>query len=153
MVQKIISGGQTGVDQAALDVAMQMGLPCGGWCPRGRGSEQGPIADRYPLIETPTADPAQRTKWNVRDADGTLIIARGDLTGGTALTLDLAAALDKPCLIVDPASSGATAPQQTIKTWLAKHDIRTLNVAGPRASRDPGIYEEARRLLRAVLRP
>ncbi len=148
MLERIITGGQTGVDRAALDVAIKLDLPCGGWCPKGRASEQGPIADIYPLTETPLADPAQRTEFNVRDADGTLIIAHGELTGGTALTRDFAAAHAKPCLIVSPDNTSAA---EMVAAWLAENKIRILNVAGPRESRDPGIYERAGKLLHAVL--
>ncbi len=148
MLERIISGGQTGVDRAALDVAIKLDLPCGGWCPKGRASEQGPIADVYPLTETPLADPAQRTEFNVRDADGTLIIAHGELTGGTALTRDFAASLAKPFLVVDPHDPLAA---KTITAWLSEQNVRILNVAGPRESRDPGIYQRAGKLLHAVL--
>lgn len=148
MLERIISGGQTGVDRAALDVAIKLDLPCGGWCPKGRASEQGPIADIYSLTETPLADPAQRTRFNVRDADGTLIIAHGELTGGTALTRDFAASLAKPCLVVSPDNTSAA---KMVAAWLTEHKIRILNVAGPRESRDPGIYQRAGKLLHAVI--
>jgi hypothetical protein len=146
-LEKIISGGQTGVDRAALDAARQAGRPCGGWCPKGRWSEAGPIDPCYPLTETPSADPAQRTDLNVADADGTLIIAATPLTGGTALTRRIAQRRAKPCLAVDP---GDVAAAESIRQWLQKHDIRILNVAGPRESGCPGIYEQALDLLRAV---
>src|SRR5437660_8666127 len=100
MFTKLISGGQTGVDRAALDVALELGLPCGGWCPRGRKAEDGVIPDRYPLAETPSPSYRQRTRWNVRDSDGTLILVRGRPTGGTALTLASARRLGKPVLVV-----------------------------------------------------
>ena len=148
MVHKIISGGQTGVDRAALDAAIELGVVCGGWCPKGRASDQGPIPDHYPLIETPLADPAQRTEWNVRDADATLIIAQGKLTGGTALTQRLATSLAKPYLVIDPAEATSAA---TVRPWLNERAVKTLNVAGPRASTDPHIYELALGLLRKVL--
>lgn len=147
-VHKIISGGQTGVDRAALDAAIELGIACGGWCPKGRASERGPIPDHYPLMETPSADLAQRTDWNVRDADATLIIAQGKLTGGTALTRRLAHSMDKPCLVVEDAGETSAA---TVRAWLDEHRAKVLNVAGPRASADPQIYELARQLLRKVL--
>ena len=153
MPEKIISGGQTGVDQAALDVALELGVPCGGWCPRGRWSEAGPIDKRFPLTESPSADPAERTERNVKDADGTLIIARGgveSLTGGTALTCRLATQQRQPMLAVDPADADAA---QAVKQWLDRHAIRVLNVAGPRASVQPDIGELAAALLRQVLEP
>jgi hypothetical protein len=148
MLEKVISGGQTGVDQAALDAAAGAGLVCGGWCPKGRWSEAGPIDERYELTETPSADPAQRTDFNVRDADGTLIIARAPLTGGTALTRRLARRRARPCLVADPRDAAAP---EAIRQWLAEHEIRVLNVAGPRESGHPGIYGQALDLLRRVL--
>ncbi len=147
-ISRIVSGGQTGVDRAALDVALERGIPCGGWCPRGRLAEDGPIDRRYPLSETPQARPAQRTRWNVRDSDGTLIIVRGQLRGGTALTRRAAAELDKPCLLIDPSSPAAVA---RIVAWASRHRIAVLNVAGPRESHCLGIYDEAVELLRAAL--
>jgi hypothetical protein len=131
VLERVISGGQTGVDRAALDVALTLGIPCGGWCPRGRRAEDGPIDARYPLQETPTREYPQRTEWNVRDSDGTLALTFGRPKGGTALTIRLAEQLEKPCLIVDLAAE----PRKAVPTfmeWLRAHDIRTLNVAGPR---------------------
>ena len=150
MVTTIISGGQSGVDRAALDVALQLNLACRGWCPRGRLSEQGQIPNRYPLKETPSADPAQRTKWNVRDADATLILAASVLTGGTALARDCAVRQEKPHLVVDP-TGASIAVATEISEWLDAREIRILNVAGPRESASPGIYDAAAKLLRAVL--
>lgn len=97
----IVSGGQTGVDRAALDVALELGFLCDGWCPRGRKAEDGPIACRYPLRETPSARLSQRTEWNVRDSDGTLILTKGRPRGGTALTIQLATRLTRPHLVLD----------------------------------------------------
>jgi hypothetical protein len=145
---KIVSGGQTGVDRAALDVALALGLPCGGWCPRGRKAEDGPIPDRYPLVETPSADYAQRTEWNVRDSDGTLVLTRGEPAGGTALTIELAQRLGKPCLVVDLNANPDTV---VVRTWLGEQNIHVLNVAGPRESQSPGIHEAAQSFLRQVL--
>ena len=145
---KVISGGQSGVDRAALDVALELGIPCGGWCPRGRLAEDGRIADRYPLAETPASDYAQRTEWNVRDADATLVLHRGPLRGGTALTVALARRHGRPCLTVDLA---AAADLDAIRAWLSEQRVSVLNVAGPRESLAPGIGEQARALLRGVL--
>ena len=148
MIRKIVSGGQTGVDRAALDAAQALGVPCGGWCPRGRLAEDGPISSRYPLRETPTAAYAQRTRWNVRDSDGTLILNRGPLDGGTALTAELARKLGKPCLVLD--LSAPPAPS-VVRAWAAVHQVRVLNVAGPRERRRPGITRQARLFLRRLL--
>src|SRR5258707_9057662 len=101
MITKVISGGQSGVDRAALDAALAAGLPVGGWCPKGRRAEDGPIPDRYPLVETGTADSAERTRRNVRDGAATLILTWGEPTGGTALTLETCQRESKRCLLVD----------------------------------------------------
>jgi len=146
--QKIISGGQTGVDRAALDAALALDIPVGGYCPRGRRAEDGRIAASYPLTETTSADYPERTARNVREADGTLILTRGTPSGGTALTRELAERHGKPCLVIDldqPADVHAT------RIWIARHGIRTLNVAGPRESSRPGIYRQAREFLQHVL--
>jgi hypothetical protein len=147
---RIISGGQTGVDRAALDVALELGLPCGGWCPRGRKAEDGSLADRYPLVETATADYSQRTLLNVRDSDGTLILMRGQPTGGTALTITLARKLKKPALVLDLGQSPRPA---TVRDWLETNRVRVLNVAGPRESTSPRIYRLAKRFLKRLLKP
>jgi hypothetical protein len=149
MLKQVVSGGQTGVDRAALDVALEAGIPCGGWCPRGRTAEDGRLPSRYPLWETPSDSYAQRTEWNVRDSDGTLILTRGDLEGGTALTEKCAGKLGKSCLIIDLA--GAPAPELVLD-WLREHRIGVLNVAGPRESGCLGIYREAVHFLSRVWR-
>lgn len=146
--QKIVSGGQTGVDRAALDVALALGIPCGGYCPKGRRAEDGPIAAHYPLTETVGPDYPERTARNVRESDGTLILARGAPTGGTALTRDIARREGKPCLVID---LDAPAEPRAVAIWLARQGIRTLNVAGPRESSSPGIYHQALDFLREAL--
>jgi hypothetical protein len=153
---KIVSGGQTGVDRAALDAAMALGLPYGGWCPRGGWAEDCPtppgLLASYPgLKETPSKDPARRTRLNVRDSDRTLILvdASGPTTSrGTALTLRLAGRYGRPHLLVDLDRSDAI---DRIRAWLAEAgpDL-TLNVAGPRESGAPGIYAKARAALMVV---
>jgi hypothetical protein len=147
-VERVISGGQTGVDRAALDVALALGLPCGGWCPRGRRAEDGRIPGRYPLREALSTGYAQRTEWNVRDADAVLVLYRGRLRGGTALTVAVARRLGRPCLTVDLA--GEPDPV-AIAAWIAAHAVATLDVAGSRESHEPGIAAQARALLGAVL--
>jgi hypothetical protein len=147
-LQRIISGGQTGVDRAALDVAIALGLSCGGWVPRGRRAEDGRVPERYPLRETVAFSYAKRTRLNVRDADATLILTRGEATGGTALTISFARRLLRPYLIVD--LDAATAPAAA-RARLIELRVRVLNVAGPRESGAPGIYAEARDFLNALL--
>ncbi|MGH8704162.1 MAG: putative molybdenum carrier protein [Burkholderiales bacterium] len=145
---RIVSGGQTGVDRAALDAALALGLPAGGWCPRGRIAKDGRLARRYPLQETPSADYAPRTESNVRDSDGTLILNRGRLDGGTLLTARLAARYGRPCLVVQ---LERRVDLVRLRGWIARHRIRTLNVAGPRESKRRGIYEQARAALELLL--
>ena len=149
-VGKIISGGQTGVDRAALDVALALGIPCGGWCPAGRRAEDGPISDRYPLRETPSPEYGQRTEWNVRDSDATLIVARRPLSGGTARTLKLARAYGKPYQVADPARFPEV---ERICQWLQSVAPAVLNVAGPRDDPRGQVYRQARKFLLAVLAP
>lgn len=141
---KVVSGGQTGVDRAALEAALALGIPCGGWCPQGRRAEDGHIPERYPLTETGSPGYRERTYLNVHDSDGTLILARGALSGGTALTRRFARELGKPCLVLDLAR--APAPQ-SVREWMHNNDIRLLNVAGPRESQRPGIHRQAKRFL------
>lgn len=147
-LERIVSGGQTGVDRAALDVALLLGIACGGWCPRGRKAEDGIIAQRYPLRETPSGDYRQRTRANVFTADGTLILYPGRLTGGTALTARIAQRASRPCYLVD--LNAAPSPSAT-RAWLHDQRIRVLNVAGPRESQARGIYRRTRRWLLDLL--
>ncbi|MBF0446440.1 MAG: putative molybdenum carrier protein [Magnetococcales bacterium] len=143
ILQKIISGGQTGVDRAALDFASQSGLKSGGWCPKGRLALDGPIPDQYPLKETTTSYYPQRTELNIQDSDATLIISRGVLQGGTALTHRLTKKLGKPCLILDLdyVAMNKEAALETLFTWLGQNTVNTLNIAGPRESDNGGIYD------------
>ncbi len=148
--RKIVSGGQSGVDRAALDVAAELSLPRGGWCPRGRYAEDGPIPDAYPLKETPSPDMSQRTEWNVRDADGTLVLTEGEPSGGTAITVRFAGRHGKPCLVIDLADDVRPG---AVGRWIAARGIGVLNVAGPRESKCPGIYRRAAAFLREALAP
>src|SRR5215216_1763480 len=134
---KIVSGGQTGVDRAALDVASELGMECAGWCPAGRQAEDGPIDPRYPLRETPSADPAQRTEWNVRDADATLLLTTAAKSPGTELTRQVARRLGRP---VYTFHAGSPEDVGMFRRWLQVANVRTLNVAGPRESESPGIH-------------
>ena len=135
----IISGGQTGVDRAALDAALEMGVPCAGWCPEGRVAEDGVIDARYPLTELPGGGYADRTRANVRDSDGTLVLLSGEPDDGTRLTIDAARSLERSVLVVDVGRSDPAEERDRIRTWLAANEVCRLNVAGPRESNAPGI--------------
>jgi hypothetical protein len=144
---RIVSGGQTGADRAALDWAMARRIPHGGWCPRGRKAEDGPIPRRYRLRETPSESYLQRTEWNVRDSDGTVILSlAGTLTGGSRKTADLAAQHGKPCLHLTGEADWSSAAER-LRRFARAHDIRILNVAGPRASTEPEVGEFVRGIL------
>ena len=144
---KIISGGQTGADRAALDAAMELGIPHGGWLPRGRKAEDGPVPERYHLQELGSPKYRDRTRKNILDSDGTLIISFGPLTGGSALTEALAIRYDRPCLHLNMEHITPTQARTAIEQWLQKFAITTLNVAGPRASGEPRIYDTVKKLL------
>lgn len=148
MIDKIVSGGQTGVDRAALGVALEMGIACGGWCPQGRKAEDGVIPTHYPLQETESANYECRTQRNIRDSDGTLILALGKLEGGTALTEHLAHQMGKPVLVVDLDNDP---DPRSARDWIQNHAIRILNVAGPRESKYAGIHDRAVEFLRALV--
>ena len=148
MIERIVSGGQTGVDRAALDVALELGIACGGWCPKGRRAEDGVIATIYPLKETPSRDYAERTRLNVRDSDATLILVRGPVTGGTFLTVEEAMAIARPHHVANP---DRTAEATAVAAWISETGARVLNVAGPRETSDSGIGESAVAFLRALL--
>jgi hypothetical protein len=146
--EKIVSGGQTGADRAALDAAIELGIETGGWIPKGRLAEDGRIPHRYKsLVECDSADHAIRTELNVRDSDATLIVSRGPLTGGSLLTFEIAGRYGRPVLHVDPGSKSTDEAVDAVAGWLAGFECRVLNVAGPRASGDPDIYRLARELL------
>lgn len=136
----IVSGGQTGVDRAALDVALALGLSHGEWCPAGRRADDGAIPDRYQLRETTSRNYTVRTRRNVEDSDATLIINIGPLDG-------------RPVLVVNPEPGllDVDAVTGSIRDWLEEHCPRTLNVAGPRESRRPGAYAVAHAVLRHAL--
>ena len=148
-IEKIISGGQTGVDRAALDVAFELGIPCGGWCPRGRRSEDGKIPDHYPLQEASSSEYPVRTQLNVEDSDGTLILSWNSPMGGTALTIKLAKRLKKTYLLIDLSRE---AHPQKFREWVENNQIRVLNIAGPREGESPGIHDRAMAFLREALK-
>jgi len=136
---KIVAGGQTGADRAALDWAITHELPHGGWCPRGRKAEDGTIPRRYRLTETPSVAYLQRTEWNVRDSDGTVILSLATtLTGGSSKTAELAQQHEKPWIHLARDAHGSDAGDR-LRRFVEDHGIRVLNVAGPRASTEPEI--------------
>jgi len=131
---KIMSGGQTGVDRGALDAALAAGFPCGGWCPQGRKAEDGAIPQRYPLQELPGAGYLQRTRKNVEDSDGTLILTFGPASGGTLRTIEFCQRLNKPHLIIDAAATSIEDAVRSVLEFVQGRGVGRLNVAGPRAS-------------------
>ena len=138
-VEKLLSGGQTGADRAALDFAIAHGIPHGGWCPRGRLAEDGALEERYTLRETPDPEYPQRTEWNVRDSDGTVIFSiSSELSGGSKLTEKLAGCHGKPCLHLSQERDREKAAE-LLRQFVRQHDIHVLNVAGPRASNEPAV--------------
>lgn len=152
MLRKIISGGQTGVDRGALDAALDAGLPCGGSCPKGRKAEDGAIHSRYPLTEMRTADYRPRTRQNVVDADGTLILFWRELSGGTRETLRIAEQLGKPVLTLDLSAKPIADAAVEASAFVEINGIATLNVAGPRESTRAGAAAAARELVTALLK-
>ncbi len=146
-VQRIVSGGQTGVDRAGLNVAIALNIDHGGWCPRGRLAEDGPIPEQYNLQETAAAEYSIRTEKNVIDSDATLLLFIGSLQRGTLLTYRFTKRHSKPSLRVrlDNATD-----VRAIQAWLWDFQIKTLNIAGPRESSQPGIQNTAEKLLYCV---
>lgn len=147
---KIISGGQSGVDRAALDFAMKFDIECGGWCPKGRKAEDGTFDEKYPLNETPDSSYETRTKLNVRDSDGTLILYDGKLDDGTLLTAELAEKSEKPLLKIDLTGEKDNNLQK-ISNWINFNYLEIINIAGPRESNSPGIYMKTLHFLEEIL--
>jgi putative molybdenum carrier protein len=143
MIQKIISGGQTGADQAALDIAIKLGIPYGGWIPKGRPTENGKLPDKYKLKEMQTKSYPKRTEQNVIDSDGTLIITHGKLTGGSKLTQKVARKHDRPFIHINLNKTLLFMASSKINSWIIENGIEVLNVAGSRASKDSEIYKNA----------
>jgi hypothetical protein len=150
-LELIVSGGQTGADRAALDLAIELGIPHGGWVPKGRKTEEGPLPAKYRLEEMPTGSYPKRTEQNVMDSDGTLIISHGELKEGSEYTRKMAVKHGKPWIHIDADEQSIEAAVEMIRTWLSGNDVERLNVAGPPASKDPQIYEATKRILKEVM--
>ena len=148
---KIISGGQTGVDRGGLDAALAAGVECGGWCPAGRVAENGRIPDCYPLTELPGAGYAERTMRNVADADGTLIVTFGEPQGGTRATVECCIEEQKPLRVIDASRTSVGEAVTMARAFVDAYRIRTLNVAGPRASEAPTAHDYAHRVISGLL--
>ena len=148
---KIISGGQTGVDRAALDVALRHGIQCGGWCPAGRIDESGKIPDYYPVQELESGGFTERTLQNVNDSDGTVVIYPGELRGGSEQTVRFSVELKRPHQLIDASKLSAEDAAELIAEFVSENKIGILNVAGPRQSEWPEGYDYAFRALSAFL--
>jgi hypothetical protein len=144
---RIISGGQTGVDRAALDVALRHGVECGGWCPAGRLDEFGKIPDHYPVQELQGAGFTERTLQNVKDSDGTVVIYPAELRGGTEQTVRFCVELKRPHHLIDASKISAEGAAKLIGDFVRKNKIGILNVAGPRQSEWPEGYAYASRMV------
>ena len=151
MLQKIISGGQTGADRAALDVALKFGIPHGGWVPKGRRTENGPLHEVYELQEMDSTAYKDRTLQNILDAQATVIFGNGPLRGGTLLTLELVKDRSRPHIHLDLSQSDTFEATILLHSFIMDNGISQLNVAGPRASDDPMIYEDVKSTLEAVV--
>lgn len=151
-LQAIVSGGQAGVDRGALDAALELGFPCGGWCPPGRLAEDGAIPACYPLRELHSGGYRERTIRNIVDSDGTLVVRFGQPEGGTALTIQQCERRGRPHLSIDAATVPVDEAVELVRGFLVRYRIATLNVAGPRASKEPMAHAYAYRLMLRVLR-
>jgi len=148
MLEKIISGGQTGVDRAALDVALEFGIACGGSCPAGRTADDGPIPEKYPLTETSDYDHLVRTGNNVKDSDGSMLLYRDKLHGGTAYAMQMAKHMSREVMAIDLQKSP---DPQVVVDWINRHSIHTLHIGGQREKTSPGIYQQAHTYIQKVV--
>ncbi len=151
MIKKIISSGQTGAGQAALDAAITLGIPYGGWISTGRRTEDGILPHKYKLKELKSASHPNHTERNVMDADGTLIFSHGKLIGGSAIPRKLSEKHKKPCLHLDLNIAHTSSAASIIDTWIALYKIKTLYVVGSKASKDPEIYENVKYIMEGVI--
>jgi hypothetical protein len=151
-VATIISGGQTGADRGALDAAIELGIPHGGTCPKGRPAEDGTIPPKYRLKESSSKDTAERTEANVQSADGTLICTFGRLTGASKITAEFGRRHGKPVLHLDLNAEATDYAVKCVREWLAEHDVKVLNVAGGRESESAGLHGAVKDLLTRVFK-
>ncbi len=150
-LKKIISGGQTGVDMGALDFALEKGIDCGGWCPKGRICETGVIPEKYPVKETDSRDYPRRTEKNILDSDGTLILTGNNITdNGTILTIKLCKKYKKPHLFIEM-TEDIDSVKADFEKWFKGNNIKVLNVAGCRESRCPGIQVKTKDILKLII--
>ena len=150
MLEKIICGGQTGTERAALDAAIALKVPHGGWIPEGSLTEDGPLSAKYDLVEMATDNYQRRTEMNVVDSDGTLIISHGNLTGGGHYTKKMALMHSKPCLYIDLDKIPEFEVPMTINDWMTCCKVQVLNVTGPRASKAPQIYGKVKEVIESL---
>jgi hypothetical protein len=152
-VTRIISGGQTGADRGGLEAAIALGIPHGGYCPRGRLAEDGAVPFKYDLTETASAGYPDRTLRNIAEADGTIVFIESMASAGpgSRLTINTALKVRRPVLTIEMSQSRKVAASR-IRSWLRRYKIETLNVAGSRESKSPGLEEAVKELLMAVLR-
>ena len=151
MIKKIVSGGQIGADQAALDVAIKLGVPHGGWIQKGRKTQRGTLPEKYQLKEMPIAGFKERIVQNVIDSDGTVIISHGDLTGGADYSQKMAEAHKRPCLHIDLNETPADMAGSKLNTWIIENEIEVLNVTGSRTSEDSKIYKETMYIVEEII--
>lgn len=150
---RIISGGQTGVDIAALDFALENGIPIGGWVPNGRSNESGKVPERFVgLSETPETDVSARTERNIETSDATLVFVDGSKSPGTDLTISYAQKCGKPILVVDT-RNGVDANAEKLRAWLQSVPIEVLNVGGPRQSEAPDLSAKVKHILKLSIEP
>ena len=150
-LHRIVSGGQTGADRAALDVSLKLGFPCGGWCPADRQADDGPLPPTYPLTELASGGYRQRTIRNVKESDGTVLFFFASPVGGTELTLKTCIRLTKPHLLVDASDVPPSQAAATLLKFTQQESIGVLNVAGPSERRTPGTYSYVREVIQMLL--
>jgi len=150
VIEKIVSGGQTGADRGGLDAAIELDIPHGGWIPKGRKTEDGGLPEKYRLKEMPTGSYEARTEQNVIDSEGTLIVSHGMLNGGSAKTRRFAKKHNRPWIHMDLEKTNFFKAAMDVRDWVEQNQIKVLNVAGPRGSKDPEIYGATKKLLKAA---